>query len=133
MSFLLDTDTFSQLVGGRHTVLLERIARLRPDQIVLSVITRGEVLFGHALDPLGERKLTRITELFGTFRTLPMPAEAGDAYGKLRAQLTRQGRLIGPNDLWLAAHALAGDLTLVTNNTREFKRVPGLKLANWME
>jgi tRNA(fMet)-specific endonuclease VapC len=61
-----------------------------------------------------------------------MPLEAGTRYGEIRAELERRGRPIGANDTWIAAHALAEDLTLVTNNMREFARVPGLRLENWM-
>jgi len=62
---------------------------------------------------------------------LPMPEDAGRTYGVIRAALAAKGNSIGPNDLWIAAHALAAGLILVTNNEREFKRVKGLKLENW--
>ena len=62
---------------------------------------------------------------------LPLPEEAAAVYGTLRAALERKGQMIGNNDLWIAAHAKAAGLTLVTNNVREFKRVPGLKVENW--
>ena len=60
-----------------------------------------------------------------------MPIDAGEYYGEMRASLERAGTPIGANDLWIAAHALAADLTVVTNNEREFRRVPGLKMENW--
>ncbi len=62
---------------------------------------------------------------------LPLPADAGEAYGDIRAALERSGRMIGNNDLWIAAHARAAGLILVTNNEREFMRVPGLVVDNW--
>ena len=64
---------------------------------------------------------------------LPLPQAAGDAYGSIRADLERRGEVIGNNDLWIAAHALAAGLTLATNNRREFARVGGLQLADWLE
>ena len=63
---------------------------------------------------------------------MPLPAEAGPFYGAIRAALSVRGEMIGANDLWIAAHARAMDLTLVTNNEREFKRVAGLKIQNWI-
>jgi tRNA(fMet)-specific endonuclease VapC len=60
-----------------------------------------------------------------------LPEEAASAYGEIRATLEKRGEMIGGNDLWIAAHAKSAGLTLVTNNEREFKRVPGLKLQNW--
>jgi tRNA(fMet)-specific endonuclease VapC len=62
---------------------------------------------------------------------VPLPGEAATAYGEIRAALEARGEMIGGNDLWIAAHAKSAGLTLVTNNEREFKRVPGLKLQNW--
>ena len=62
---------------------------------------------------------------------LPLPAEAAEHYGAIRAELEHRGNPIGPNDLWIAAHARAEKLILVTNNQREFKRVKGLKVENW--
>ena len=61
----------------------------------------------------------------------PLPPAAGAAYGSIRATLERRGETIGNNDLWIAAHALTAGLTLVTNNEREFRRVPGLSVENW--
>jgi len=62
---------------------------------------------------------------------LPLPSTAGEVYAQIRSELTPAGRVIGPNDLWIAAHAMAEDLILVTNNEREFRRVRGLKIENW--
>ena len=71
-------------------------------------------------------------ELLEFIPALPLRSEAGLHYGRLRAALERSGTVIGNNDLWIAAHALCGDLILVTNNEREFVRVPGLKVENWV-
>ena len=65
-------------------------------------------------------------------QVLSLPRTAGEHYGLLHSHLVREGRLIGHNDLWIAAHALAEDLVLVTNNTREFSRVPDLRIENWV-
>ncbi len=62
---------------------------------------------------------------------LPLSPLAGELYGRVRASLEKTGRIIGPNDLWVAAHAIASGLILVTNNEREFRRIDGLKIENW--
>jgi tRNA(fMet)-specific endonuclease VapC len=76
--------------------------------------------------------LGRLAELTTLLAVLPLTSEAAKAYGVIRVELERSGRLIGSNDLWIAAHAKAEGLTLVTNNPKEFRRVRGLKLQNWV-
>jgi tRNA(fMet)-specific endonuclease VapC len=73
----------------------------------------------------------RLRELVNLLLALSLPETAGEAYGMIRAQLESKGEMIGNNDLWIAAHAVAARLTLVTNNEREFRRVRGLKIQNW--
>jgi tRNA(fMet)-specific endonuclease VapC len=70
-------------------------------------------------------------ELVHWLPALPLPEAAAEAYGNIRADLAAKGEMIGNNDLWIAAHAIASELTLVTNNEKEFRRVRGLKLQNW--
>ena len=77
------------------------------------------------------RQLDRLRELITLLPALPMPETAAETYGSIRATLEAKGETIGNNDLWIAAHALASNLTLVTNDEREFRRVPGLKVQNW--
>jgi tRNA(fMet)-specific endonuclease VapC len=76
--------------------------------------------------------LATLRKLTGLIPVLPLPAEAGEIYGKIRATLERGGNPIGNNDLWIAAHAKSAGLILVTNNMREFRRVSGLQLENWV-
>jgi tRNA(fMet)-specific endonuclease VapC len=75
--------------------------------------------------------LERLRELVNLLPALPLPATAGEACGMIRAQLESKGEMIGNNDLWIAAHAVAARLTLVTNNEKEFRRLRGLKIQNW--
>ena len=98
----------------------------------LSVITRGEIAFGvqnHALKTSAKQRLDRLIDVI---ETLPLPANAANCYGELRAHLRRLGTPVGLNDLWVAAHARAANLILVSNNVGEFSRVPKLKLENWI-
>jgi len=130
--YLLDTDTFVYIRRGRPAEAQARFQRLQPGEAVLSVITYGELLYGIEKKQVGPEPLRRLEELASLIHVMPLPAEAGRFYGAIRAALSIKGEMIGANDLWIAAHARAMDLTLVTNNEREFKRVAGLKLQNWI-
>jgi tRNA(fMet)-specific endonuclease VapC len=79
----------------------------------------------------GETSMTAANDLASLLPVLPLPVDAGRSYGALRAELEASGRVIGNNDLWIAAHAKAAKLILVTNNEREFQRVSGLEIQNW--
>lgn len=131
MIYMLDTDTFSYLVKGVLPVQ-QAALKIDPDKIKVSVVTQAEVWFGLQIHSPGLQKQARIRELFEGFEVLPLDTEVAATYAVIRAKLQKSGDLIGPNDLWIAAHALSKKMTLVTNNTREFKRVQGLKLENWV-
>jgi tRNA(fMet)-specific endonuclease VapC len=110
---------------------LRRFRKLRPGEAVLSVITHGEFLYGAAKSAHPPAALDRLRELAQFLPPIALPESAGESYGAIRAELESKGEMIGNNDLWIAAHALAAGLTLVTNNEREFRRVRGLKVQNW--
>jgi tRNA(fMet)-specific endonuclease VapC len=130
--YLLDTDTFSAIVNQRG-MALKRAQEHSSTDIKMSAIAHGEVMYGVHANPIGSRKLERIQFFFRAFETLAMPPEASEIYGCIRAGLEKIGQPIGPNDFWIAAHALSLDATLVTNNVREFKRIKGLKVENWLQ
>lgn len=133
MKYLLDTDTFSEMVKGLNPKILKRMESLETGDAALSVVSRGEIAFGlNASSPRPSIR-RRIDRLLEGIETLPLDIEVALQYGALRAKLRSLGTPIGPNDLWIAAHALAAKLTLVSNNTREFARVPKLKLENWVD
>ena len=113
--------------------VLRRFRKLRPGEAALSVITYGELLCGAAKSSQPTTALERLRELVRLLPALALPETAAETYGALRADLESRGEMIGNNDLWIAAHALAAGLTLVTNNEREFRRVRGLKMQNWAE
>ena len=131
MIYMLDTDTFSYLVKGSHPVQ-QAVLKIDPSQIKISVVTQGEVWFGMQLRPQGAQKCARISELLEGFEVLQLDSKVAEHYALIRAKLHKTGALIGPNDLWIAAHALALGATLVTGKVREFKRVAGLKVENWV-
>lgn len=98
---------------------------------VMSVITYGELRRGAEKSDSRERTLLVLKQMVAIVPIEELPISAGVAYGQIRTHLERRGEIIDANDLWIAAHALASGLTLVTNNEREFRRVPGLTVENW--
>jgi tRNA(fMet)-specific endonuclease VapC len=98
---------------------------------VVSVITFGELLYGAAKSTKRIEALARLEELKRVLHVLPMDEAVAESHGVIRAGLESRGEMIGNNDLWIAAHSLAANLVLVTNNEREFSRVKGLKIQNW--
>jgi tRNA(fMet)-specific endonuclease VapC len=131
--FLLDTNICIYIRQARPPEVLARFEKLKAGDAVLSVITYGELLYGAHKSKQRETALSRLADLVSLLPVLKMPAGAADEYGEIRAVLETRGETIGGNDLWIAAHAKAEGLTLVTNNEREFKRVPRLKVQNWAE
>lgn len=103
-------------------------------ECVISQIVLGELEYGvySSSKPRQEDNRKSLYDFLSAVSIYPLTNDAAAIYGGIRASLRRQGTLIGPNDLWIAAHAVAVDASLVTNNTREFSRVPNLVLSNWM-
>lgn len=133
-TYLLDTNTVSYFLRNHSPALSSRLLGMAPDSLAISVITAGELRFGVKRLGAGQRATAlsqRLEHILESFATLPLPADAGEHYATTRAHLEAKGTPIGGNDLWIAAHALAGDMTVITNNLREFERVPGLKVEDW--
>jgi tRNA(fMet)-specific endonuclease VapC len=127
---MLDTDTAIYLRDGR--IPRTYLERLSPGSLVMSIISYGELYFGAKKGK--RRNAMEILELLvAGVPPLMMDAEVARRYGDLRAELELRGQSIGGNDLWIAAHALSTKLILVTNNEREFRRVKGLKIENWVQ
>ena len=129
--YLLDTYICIYIRQKRPDEVLRRFRKLRPGEAVLSVIAYGELQYGAAKSEQRVSALERLRELVNLLPALSLPETAGEVYGMIRAQLESKGEMIGNNDLWIAAHAIAARLTLVTSNEKEFRRVRGLKLQNW--
>lgn len=131
-SYLLDTNICIYIAKHNPPAVRERFARHTSRELAMSVITLGELRFGAENSQSRERSLAGITQLAQLIPVYGLPEAAGEHYGQIRAELKRQGQPIGNNDLWLAAHARAEGYILVTNNEREFIRVPGLQVENWV-
>ena len=133
MRYLLDTNTCIHIIKRSPAEVMRRFKRLRVGDVGVSAITFCELQFGVSNSSQPERNQRALTEFLGPLEVLDFPAAASAAYGEIRAHLQRAGTPIGNYDLLLAAHALHGRLTLVTNNVREFKRVPDLQTENWLD
>lgn len=130
--YLLDTNICIYMRRQRLPQVLARFQQLKPGEAVLSVITYGELLYGVEKSQRRAQSLRQLEELASLMPVMALPPEAADTYGAIRAALESKGETIGNNDLWIAAHARAAGLVLVTNNEREFRRVDGLTLQNWV-
>lgn len=130
--YLLDTNVIIELLRKGHHV--ERIAQLGKDAVAISVITYYELYVGIEKSPnkdLALKKTTILENILKHIEIFDFHSEQAIICAKIRAGLESKGKSIGANDLLIAATALSHNLTLVTNNTREFKRVPELSLVNW--
>lgn len=126
----LDTNICSYILRKRPLHLIQRFEGLMHDQLWLSAIVAAELRYG--AEKLGSQKFTlQIEHWLSGFNILPWPSVATYPYAKVRAELAGKGTPIGGMDLLIAAHAMAEDSVLVTNNSREFKRVPGLAIEEW--
>ncbi len=133
LRYLLDTNICIYALSGRYPQVQQRVDRQASGRIAISGIVHGELQFGIAKSSRREDALLRLEAFTQIVAVLPLPVEAAEHYGEIRALLAARGTLIGGNDLWIASHALAANVTLVTNNISDFERVPGLRLANWAE
>lgn len=129
--YLLDTNICIYIRQKKPAEVLHHFRKLRLGEAALSVITYGELFYGASKSKNRVDALAQLRELLHWLPALPLPELAAEAYGTVRAELALKGEMIGNNDLWIAAHALAMDLTLVTNNEKEFRRVRRLKIQNW--
>lgn len=130
--YLLDTNICIYIKNHRPPEVLARFTKLPPGKVAMSAITYGELCFG-AEKSIKRKESQRILEqLVALIPVLPLDESVSIHYGKIRQHLQAGGKLIGNNDLWIASHALASKLILVTNNAAEFERVPGLRIENWV-
>lgn len=131
VQFLLDTNICIYIAKHRPPEVLMRFKTLQVGGVAMSIITYGELWYGAEKSnnsELAHEKLNRLAELVPV---LPLPVNGAKHYGLIRADLELAGTPIGANDLWIAAHALADKLILVSNNIKEFQRIANLELENW--
>ena len=129
--YMLDTNICIYIAKHQPPAVKARFDRLKPGQVVMSVVTYGELYYGATKSSERARALKHLEQLVQDIPVESLGSLAGRAYGEIRGTLEKEGRLIGNNDLWIGAHALALDVTLATNNEREFRRIAGLSVENW--
>ena len=132
MKYLIDTNICIYVMNHRPSVVLERFRRTGVGEIGISSITASELHYGAQKSSRIEQNVRRIEEFLYPFEVLPYDEAASREYGKIRAHLEKRGQTIGPLDLLIAAHALSRGLILVTNNVKEFNRIGGLRVENWV-
>ena len=131
LRYLLDTNILSDLILHPQGIVARRISSVGESAVCTSIVVAAELRFG--AEKAGSSKLAeRIGLILSAVEILPLEEPADRHYGEVRQQLARQGTPIGPNDLLIAAQALALGLTVVTANVDEFSRVPGLGVENWL-
>jgi tRNA(fMet)-specific endonuclease VapC len=131
--YLLDTNICVYIAKRRPAKTMARFEQLQPGDVGMSVVTLLELTYGALKSQQVAENLARLEQLERVIPAQPLDAKVARDYGRIRADLERKGAPIGAYDLLIAAHAMSLGVTLVTNNLREFKRVPGLKVENWVE
>ena len=131
MRYLLDTNIISEIVANPQGRVAERLAAVGEQNVMTSIVVSAEIEFG-VLKRGSAELATQVAQVMRRIYVAPLAPPADRDYSALRLDLEKRGRPIGPNDLLIAAHALALGATLVTDNVREFSRVRGLKIENWL-
>jgi tRNA(fMet)-specific endonuclease VapC len=131
MRYMLDTNICIYIAKQNPPKVSARFARLALGDVGMSVVTYGELRFGAEKSTRSQAALRSLEEFIEAVPVLTFDKESAANYGRLRFDLERRGQPIGNNDLWIASHCLHLGLTLVTNNEREFSRIPNLPIENW--
>lgn len=131
--YMLDTDTCVFVLRGPSDELTHKLLAVPLEQQCISVVTLAELQFGVVMSSHPDKNQIALSEFVGHLAVLDLTDDAANAYADIRSRLQKTGQMIGANDLFIAAHALSLGAVLVTNNVREFQRVPGLKIENWHE
>ena len=129
--YLLDSNVCIHLLNERHPSIEQNFLSRSPSEIALCSIVKAELFFGARKSQRVDANLQRLQLFFAPLASLPFDDRCADEYGLIRADLTAQGRLIGPNDMLIAAIARAHNTILVTHNTLDFCRIQGLRLDDW--
>jgi len=132
LRYLLDTNICIYITKKRPLEVYQRLTTLRVGEVAMSFITLGELRYGAEKSQQRDLALQKLAELRQYIPVIMPTQETTEHYGIIRQFLEKNGQSIGNNDLWIAAHALSSNTILVTNNTREFIRVPHLRVENWV-
>jgi tRNA(fMet)-specific endonuclease VapC len=132
MKFMLDTNICIYIIKRKPLRVIERFKQTKIAQIGVSAITLSELSYGVSKSSKPEQNQMALAQFIAPLEILPYGDDAAQYYGNLRTYLEKQGTTIGSLDMLIAAHALSIDCILVTNNVKEFIRIPNLKVENWV-
>jgi len=133
MKYMLDTNICIYIIKRKPHAVIERFLQTEISQIGISSITLSELLFGVSKSSKPDQNKIALAQFIAPLEILPYDDQAAQQYGDLRAHLEKQGNPIGSLDMLIGAHALSINSALVTNNEKEFIRIPNLKIDNWVE
>jgi len=131
MKYSLDTNTCIRYINGRSLAIRQKLPTVPARDIVVCSVVRGELAYGAAKSQTPEASAAKQARFLKPYATLPYADSAAVEYGRIRAHLENAGTPIGPYDMQIAAIAMVHGLIVVTHNTKEFGRVPGLKIEDW--
>jgi tRNA(fMet)-specific endonuclease VapC len=131
LRYILDTDICSYVMKRSHDALLRHLQKVPVSDVCVSVVTKCELLYGVEVSPRRQQDEAALNAFLNYVEVLDFPDNASSHYAQIRAQLKKSGKMIGANDLFIAAHARSLGLTLVTHNTQEFRRVHKLAIEDW--
>ena len=131
MNFLFYTNAAIKFLNGKSLVLRNRISRVEPTDFAMCSVVWAELYFGAAKSREKHKTLEKVNDFAATFQNLDFDKDAAQHYGEIRADLEKNGNIIGPNDLMIASITRSKNLVLITNNIDEFKRVKDLRIEDW--
>ena len=132
LKYLLDTKICIYITKKKPESVLQKFSELKVGEVGMSIITYAELQYGAQKSQAKKKTINLLQSLVNFIPVLPMSIDTSEYYADIRAKLEKKGMIIGNNDLWIASHALSLNVSLVTNNLKEFSRVPKLKLENWV-
>lgn len=132
MKFLIDTNICIYIMNNHPPEVLKKFKSIGVGKVGISSITVSELHYGACKSSHIEKNIKRLDEFLSPFEILSYDENASRYYGKIRSQLEKQGNIIGPLDMLIAAHALSKKLRLITNNVKEFRRIKSLRVENWV-
>ena len=132
MKYLIDTNICIYIMNNHPPEVLEKFKHIGVGEVGISSISVSELHYGACKSKKIEQNIKRLEEFLFPFDILTYDENASREYGKVRSQLEKKGQIIGPLDMLIAAHAISRELTIITNNTKEFRRIRSLKVENWV-
>lgn len=130
--YLLDTNICIYIIRKQPDSIVKKIESLNPSEVILSSISLAELEYGVSKSMHRDQNRRALLYFISAFDIVPFNAQDAEVYGLIRSYLEKQGKITGPYDMQIAAQAITRNLTLVSNNTKEFQRIPQLKLENWV-